>query len=83
MQRNTDFLKAVMKMAHLRSLKQAEDAVNAVLSLTKGKSGAEVMRKGSKVASPGPRKGRISIGAEQLDDYEMDERLFEIGEVEE
>jgi hypothetical protein len=83
MQRNTDFLKAVMKKAHLRSLKQAEEAVNAVLSLTKAKVGAKVSRKDTKVASSRPRKSREPIVSEQLDDYEIDERLFEIGEVEE
>ena len=83
MQRNMDFFRAVMKMAHLQSLKQAEEAVNAVVLLTRAKVGAGTMRKTADLSSQNTRKDLEFVGAAQLDDYERDERLFEIGEVEE
>ena len=83
MRTNTDFFRAVMKMANLKSLKQAEEAANAVVLLTRANFGAGIMRKASEVSSQEALKDREATGAAQLDDYERDERLFEIGEVEE
>jgi len=78
-----EFLEAVMKMADLKDLRQADDAARAVISLTKAIIGEELSQKVAEVSPPDLRLGWESIGAAQMDDYERDEHLFETGEVEE
>jgi len=83
MKTRKEFLEAVMKMANLENLKQADEAARAVISLTKLIIGEELSQKIAEVTPPDLREGWESIRAAQLDVYERDERLFEIGEVEE
>lgn len=83
MKTKKEFLEAVMKMANLKDLKQADGAARAVISLTKTIIGRELSQKIADISPPDLREGWESIQATQLDDYERDERLFEIGEVEE
>lgn len=82
MQTRKEFIEAVMRMANL-NLEQADAAARAVISLTKLVIGDELSQKIAEVSPPDLRQGWESIGASQLDDYERDERLLEIGEVEE
>jgi hypothetical protein len=83
METRKEFLEAVMKMANLKDLKQADDAARAVISLTKLIIGDELSQKIAEVSPPDLRQGWESIRTAQMDDYERDERLFETGEVEE
>ena len=83
MKTRKEFLEAVMKMANLRDLKEADAAAQAVISLTKLIIGEELSKKIAEATPPDLREGWESIRAAQLDDYERDERLFEIGEIEE
>jgi len=83
METRKEFLEAVMKMANLRDLKQADDAARAVIALTKAIIGEELSQKIAGVSPPDLRQGWESVKAAQMDDYERDERLFETGEVEE
>lgn len=83
MKTRKEFLEAVMKMANLKDLKEADAAARAVISLTKFIIGEELSQKITEVTPPDLREGWESIRAAQLDDYERDERLFEIGEIEE
>ena len=83
MKTRKEFLKAVMKMADLRDLKQADDAARAVISLTKLIIGDELSQKIAEVSPPDLRSGWESLQMTQMDDYELDEYLFETGEVEE
>jgi uncharacterized protein (DUF2267 family) len=83
METRKEFLEAVMKMANLRDLKQADDAARAVISLTKAIIGEELSQKIAEVSPPDLRQGWESVKAAQMDDYERDELLFETGEVEE
>ncbi len=83
METRKEFLEAVMKMANLKDLKQADDAARAMISLTKAIIGEELSQKIAEVSPPDLRQGWESIQASQLDDYERAERLLEIGEVEE
>ena len=83
MQTRKEFLEAVMKMANLKDLNQADDAARAVISLTKAIIGEELSQKIAEISPPDLREGWKSIRAWQLDNYERDERLFEIGEDEE
>jgi uncharacterized protein (DUF2267 family) len=83
METRKEFLEAVMKMANLRDLKQADDAARAVISLTKVIIGEELSKKIADVSPPDLREGWESIRAAQMDDYERDELLFETGEVSE
>lgn len=83
MKTRKEFLEAVMKMANLKDLKEADAAARAVISLTKLIIGEELSQKIAEVSPPDLRLGWESIRAAQLDDYERDERLFEIGEIEE
>ncbi len=83
MKTRKEFLEAVMKMANLKDLKQADDAARAVISLTKAIIGDELSQKIAEVTPPDLREGWEFIMAAQLDDFERDERLFEIGEIEE
>jgi uncharacterized protein (DUF2267 family) len=81
MKTRKEFLEAVMKMANLTSLKQADDAARAVISLTKLIIGDELSQRIADVSPPDLREGWESIRAAQMDDYERDELIFETGEV--
>ncbi len=81
MKTRKEFLEAVMKMANLKDLKQADDAAKAVISLTKLIIGDELSQKIAEVSPPDLREGWESIRAAQTDDYQRDELLFETGEV--
>lgn len=83
MKTRKEFLEAVMRMADLKDIKQADAAARAVISLTKLIIGEELSQKIAEVSPPDLRMGWESIRVAQLDDYERDERLFEIGEIEE
>jgi len=83
MKTRKEFLEAVMKMANLKDLKQADDATRAVISLTKLIIGDELSQKIADVSPSDLREGWESIRTAQIDDYERDELLFETGEVSE
>jgi hypothetical protein len=83
METRKEFLEAVMKMANLTNLKQADDAARAVISLTKLIIGDELSQRIADVSPPDLREGWESIRAAQMDDYERDELIFETGEVSE
>ena len=83
MKTRKEFLEAVMKMANLKELKQADDAARAVISLTKLIIGEELSQKIADVSPSDLREGWESIRSAQWDDYERDELLFETGEVSE
>jgi uncharacterized protein (DUF2267 family) len=83
MKTRKEFLEAVMKMANLKDLEQADEASRAVISLTKLIIGDELSQKIAEVSPPDLRQGWESIRAAQQDDFERDEHLFETGEVEE
>jgi len=83
MQARKEFVEAVMKMANLKDLEQADAAARAVISLTKLIIGEELSQKIAEVSPPDLRQGWESIRAAQMDDFERDEHLFETGEVEE
>jgi len=83
MRTRKEFLEAVMKMANLKDLKQADDAARSVISLTKLIIGEELSQRIADVSPPDLRQGWVSIRTAHMDDYERDERLFETGEVEE
>ena len=81
MKTRKEFLEAVMEMANLKDLKQADDAARAVISLTKLIIGDELSQRIADVSPPDLREGWESIRAAQMDDYERDELIFETGEV--
>ncbi len=83
MKTRKEFLEAVMKMANLKDLKQADDAARAVISLTKLIIGDELSKKIAEISPPDLREGWESIRATQMDDFGRDECLFETGEVSE
>jgi len=83
MKTRKEFLEAVMEMANLKDLKQADDAARAVISLTKLIIGDELSQRIADVSPPDLREGWESIRAAQMDDYERDELIFETGEVSE
>jgi len=83
MKTRKEFLEAVMKLANLKDLKQADEAARAVISFTKLIIGDELSQKIADVSPPDLRLGWETIRAAQMDDYERDERLFETGEVDE
>ena len=83
MKTRKEFLEAVMRMANLKDLKQANDAAQAVISLTKAIIGEELSQRIAEVSPPDLRKGWESIEPTQVDYYERDELLFETGEVQE
>jgi uncharacterized protein (DUF2267 family) len=83
METRKEFLEAVMKMANLANLKQADDAARAVISLTKLIIGDELSQRIAEVSPPDLREGWESIRAAQMDDFERDEVIFETGEVSE
>ena len=83
MKTRKEFLEAVMKMANLTDLRQADEAARAVISLTKLIIGDELSQRIADVSPPDLREGWESIRAAQMDDYERDELIFETGEVSE
>lgn len=83
MKTRKEFLEAVMRMANLKDLKEADAAARAVISLTKLIIGDELSQKIADVSPPDLRQGWESIRAAQEDDFERDERLFETGESDE
>jgi uncharacterized protein (DUF2267 family) len=83
METRKEFLEAVMKMANLKDLKQADDAARAVISLTKLIIGDELSQRIADISPPDLREGWQSIRAAQMDDFERDEVIFETGEVSE
>jgi uncharacterized protein (DUF2267 family) len=72
MQTRKEFLEAVMKMAKLRDLEQADEAAQAVISLTKAIIGESLSRKIAEVSPPDLRKGWESIEPSPVD---FNERL--------
>ena len=83
MKTRKEFLEAVMRLAGLKDLKQADVAARAVISLTKAIIGDELSQKIAEVSPPDLREGWESIRTAYPDDYERDELLFETGEVQE
>jgi uncharacterized protein (DUF2267 family) len=83
MKTRKEFLEAVMKMANLKDLEEADDAARAVISLTKVIIGEELSQKIAEISPPDLREGWESIRAAQMDDFERDELLMETGEVSE
>jgi uncharacterized protein (DUF2267 family) len=83
MKTRKEFLEAVMRMANLKDLKEADAAARTVISLTKLIIGEELSQKIAEVSPPDLREGWESIRIAQMDDYERDELLFETGEVSE
>jgi uncharacterized protein (DUF2267 family) len=81
METRKEFLEAVMKMANLTDIRQADNAARAVISLTKLIIGDELSRRIAEVSPPDLREGWESIRAAQMDDFERDEVIFETGEV--
>ncbi|HVP78976.1 MAG TPA: hypothetical protein VMV04_13900 [Thermodesulfobacteriota bacterium] len=67
MKTRKEFLEAVMKMAKLKDLEQADDAAQAVISLTKAIIGVELSRKIAEVSPPDLRKGWESIEPSPVD----------------
>ena len=61
MKTRKEFLEAVMKMANLKDLQQADDAAQAVISLTKAIIGEALSKKIAEVSPPDLRKGWESI----------------------
>lgn len=72
MKTRKEFLEAVMKMADLKDLQQADEASQAVISLTKAIIGKDLSQKIAEVSPPDLRKGWESIEPSPVD-YE--ERL--------
>ena len=83
METRKEFVEAVMKMANLKDLEQADRAARAVISLTKLIIGDELSQKIAEVSPPDLRQGWESIRAAQQDDFQRDEHLFETGETDE
>ncbi len=83
METRKEFVEAVMRMANLKDLEQADAAARAVISLTKLIIGEELSQKIAEVSPPDLRQGWESIRAAQQDDFQRDEHLFETGETDE
>jgi uncharacterized protein (DUF2267 family) len=67
MKTRKEFLEAVMKMANLKDLEQADDAAQAVISLTKAIIGEALSQKIAEVSPPDLRKGWESIEPSPVD----------------
>ncbi len=83
METRKEFLEAVMRMAKMKDLSEADAAARAVISLTKLIIGAELSHKIAEASPPDLRQGWESIRTAQEDDFQRDERLFETGETDE
>ena len=75
------FLELVMKEANLESLRQADAAARAVISLTKALIGEELSQKIAEVCPPDLREGWESVKVFPTDVWERDELLYELGEM--
>jgi uncharacterized protein (DUF2267 family) len=80
METRKEFLEAVMRMANLKDLEQADDAARAVISLTKLIIGEDLSQRIAEASPPDLRQGWESIEVAQEDYTGRDERLFETGE---
>ncbi len=67
METRKEFLEAVMKMAKLKDLEQADAAAQAVISLTKAIIGRTLSQKIAEVSPPDLRKGWESIEPSPVD----------------
>ncbi len=67
MKTRKEFLEAVMKMANLKDLEQADAAAQAVIALTKAIIGEELSRRIAEVSPPDLRKGWTSIEPSPVD----------------
>ena len=67
METRKEFLEAVMKMANLKDLEQADAAAQAVISLTKAIIGKDLSQKIAEVSPPDLRKGWESIEPSPVD----------------
>ena len=67
MKTRKEFLEAVMRMANLKDLEQADDAAQAVISLTKAIIGEALSKKIAEVSPPDLRKGWESIEPSPVD----------------
>jgi len=83
MKTRKEFLEAVMRMARLKDLREADAAARAVISLTKLIIGEDLSQKLAEASPFDLRQGWESIRVAQEDDFERDEHLFETGEVRE
>ena len=83
METRKEFLEAVMRMAKLKDLREADAAARAVISLTKLIIGEELSQKIAEASPSDLRQGWESIRIAREDDFERDEHLFETGEVQE
>ena len=83
MKTRKEFLEAVMKMAYLKDVKEADKVSRAVISLMKFLIGDELSQKIADVSPLDLREGWESIRAAQSDHFERHEVLFETGESEE
>ncbi len=83
METRKEFLEAVMRMAKLKDLSEADAAATAVISLTKLIIGEELSQRIAEASPSDLRQGWESIRVAQEDDFERDEHLFETGEVRE
>jgi uncharacterized protein (DUF2267 family) len=72
MERRKEFLEAVMKKANLKDLQQADDAAQAVISLTKAIIGKALSQRIAEVSPPDLRKGWESIEPSPVDCYKLD-----------
>jgi hypothetical protein len=78
-----EFLEAVMRLAYLKDMKQADAIARAVISLTKLVIGDEFSQQIAQVSPPDLREGWESIRAARADGFEAHELLFETGEASE
>ena len=83
METRKEFLEAVIRMAKLKDLREADAAARAVISLTKLIIGEELSQKIAEASPSDLRQGWESIRIAQEDVFERDEHLFETGEVRE
>ena len=67
MKTRKEFLEAVMKMANLRDLEQADHAARAVISLTKTIIGKDLSQKIAQASPPDLREGWESIEPSPVD----------------
>jgi len=70
-----------MKEANLESLKQADAAARAMISLTKTLIGEELSQKIAIISPPDLREGWESIKVFPTDIFERDELFYELGEM--
>lgn len=83
MKTRKEFLEALMRMAGLRNIEEADRAARAFIALTKMIIGPELSQKIAEVSPPDLRVGWELVKEAQMDDFERDEMLLELGEVEE